>query len=273
MSLLKRVIELFGRHRLGDWAGALTYYGLLALFPGLIALVSILGVFGDPASTTKTLTEMVTKLGPDAAAKTWEGPITSITAHRQTAGVLLVVGTVLALLGASSYIGAFRRASRVIYDVDPEAEEGEPFWKSKPLELLWTLLMVVLAAVIGLTIVLTGPVVRAIAEPIGVAGTALTVWEIAKWPALVVLVVLLFAVLYYVTAPATGRFRWITAGSALAVGIWLVASALFGLYVANFGSYDKTYGALGGLVILLVWIWITNLALLLGAELNAERER
>lgn len=270
MSLIKRVIELFGRHRLTDWAAALTYYGLLALFPGLIALVSILGLFGDPASTTQTLTQMITKLGPDSAAKTFEGPIRSITAQRGTAAALLVLGTVLALLGASSYVGAFRRASRVIYDVE---EDGDPFWRSKPLEILWTLVLVVLAAVVCLTIVLTGPVVRAIAEPIGVAGTAVTVWEIAKWPALAALVVLLFAALYYVTAPATERFRWITAGSALAVGIWLVASALFGLYVANFGSYNKTYGALGGLVIFLVWIWITNLALLLGAELNAERER
>jgi membrane protein len=255
---------------MSDWAAALTYYGLLSLFPALIALVSIVGLVGDPVSTTQTVTQIVTKLGPSSAADTFAGPIKSITSHRSAAGVLLVVGLATALWSASSYVGAFMRAANVIY----ETPEGRPFWKLRPLQILVTLVMLLLLAAVALALVLTGPVVDAVAGPLGVGSTAVSIWNIAKWPVLLGVVVTMFAVLFY-AAPNVklAGFRWVTPGALFAIVLWLIASAAFAFYVANFGSYDKTYGALGGVVCLLVWFWITNVALLLGMELNSERER
>jgi membrane protein len=270
LATLKRTVTEFRDDNLSDWAAALTYYGLLALFPALLALVSLVGLFGDPKATTDKVTEVVTALGPESAADTFAGPIESITSNRGAAGLTLIIGLATSLWSASAYVGAFIRASNVIY----ETPEGRPFWKLRPLQLLVTLTMIVLIAVVALGLVLTGPVVEAVAEPFGLSDTAITIWDIAKWPVLAVLFVTLIAVLYYASPNVKLRgFRWVTPGSLVAIAIWIVASAAFALYVANFGSYDKTYGTLGGLIALLVWLWITNLAILFGHQLNAERER
>ncbi|HSK50560.1 MAG TPA: YihY/virulence factor BrkB family protein [Solirubrobacterales bacterium] len=269
-ATLKRTVTEFQEDNLSDWAAALTYYGLLALFPALIAMVSLVGLFGDPKSTTKAVTEMVTALGPSSASDTFAGPIESLTENRGTAGVTLVIGLAIALWSASGYVGAFIRASNVIY----ETPEGRPFWKLRPLQILVTLVMVLLAALVALGLVLTGPVVEAVAEPIGLSGTAVDIWSIAKWPVLVAVFLVMIAVLYYASPNAKLRgFRWVTPGSIVAIVVWALASAAFGLYVANFGSYDKTYGTLGGFIVLLIWLWLTNVAILLGHQLNAERER
>jgi membrane protein len=269
-ATIKRTATEFREDNMSDWAAALTYYSLLSLFPALIALVSIIGLVGDPATTTKTITEMVTKLGPSSAADTFAGPIESITSHRGAAGILFIVGLATALWSASGYVGAFMRAANVIY----ETPEGRPFWKLRPLQLLVTLAMLVLLALVALALVLTGPVVTAVAGPLGIGSTAVSIWNIAKWPVLLAVVVTMFAVLFY-SAPNVklAGFKWVTPGAVLAIVLWLLASAAFAFYVANFGSYDKTYGTLGGVVCVLVWLWITNIALLLGMELNSERER
>ncbi len=269
-ATLRRTVTEFSEDNLSDWAAALTYYGLLALFPALIALVSLLGLVGNPHSTTQTITQIVTKLGPQSAAQTFAGPIRSITAHKSTAGIMGIVGLAAALWSASSYVGAFMRASNIVY----ETPEGRPMWKLRPLQVLVTLVMVLLLALVALALVLTGPIVTAVAGPIGVGSTAIEVWNIAKWPVLVVVVMTMFAVLFY-AAPNVKLpgFRWVAPGALFALVVWLIVSAAFAFYVANFGSYDKTYGTLGGLVIFLVWMWLTNIALLLGMELNAERER
>jgi membrane protein len=267
---LKRTATEFREDNLSDWAAALTYYGLLSLFPALIALVSIVGLVGDPKETTKTLTEIVTSIGPESAAQTFSGPIESITDNRSAAGIALVFSLLIALWSASGYVGAFIRASNVIY----ETPEGRPFWKLRPLQLLVTLVMIVLVALVALGLVLTGPVVEAVADPIGLSSTAVDIWNIAKWPVLVLVVITMIAILYYASPNARLRgFAWVTPGSLVAVVVWVIASAAFALYVANFSSYDKTYGTLAGLVALLVWFWITNLAILFGHQLNAERER
>ncbi len=269
-ATLKRTVTEFRDDNLSDWAAALTYYGLLSLFPALIALVSLVGLVGDPKETTDTLTEIVTSIGPQSAAGTFSGPIESLASNRSAAGFAFVLGLAVALWSASGYVGAFMRASNVIY----ETPEGRPFWKLRPLQLLVTLAMVLLTALVALGLVLTGPVVEAVAEPIGLSDTAVTVWNIAKWPVLVALVIVMIGMLYYASPNVRLRgFKWVTPGSVVAVVAWAVASAAFALYVANFGSYDKTYGTLGGLVALLVWFWITNLAILFGHQLNAERER
>lgn len=269
-ATLKRTLTEFSEDNLSDWAASLTYYGLLALFPALIALVGLLGLVGDPQSTTKSITQIITHLGPSSAAQTFAGPIKSITAHKSTAGIMGIVGLAAALWSASSYVGAFMRAANVIY----ETPEGRPIWKLRPLQVLVTLIMVVLLALVALAIVLTGPMVTAVAQPLGIGSTAVEIWDIAKWPALLIVVITMFAVLFYASPNVKlVGFKWVSPGALLAVVVWLIASALFAFYVANFSSYDKTYGALGGLVIFLVWMWLTNAALLLGMELNAERER
>ena len=267
---LKRTALEFQEDNMTDWAAALTYYGLLSLFPALIALVSILGIFGDPETTTKSLTDIVTQLGPETAADTFQGPIESITSNQSAAGVMFFVGLGVALWSASGYIGAFMRAANVIW----ETPEGRPFLKLRPLQLLVTLIMVILLALVALSLVLTGPVVEEVGSAIGIGSTATDVWDIAKWPFLVAALVLMIGVLYH-AAPNVKLpgFKWVTVGSLVALVVWILASALFAFYVANFGSYDKTYGTLGGLISLLVWFWISNLALLFGLELNAERER
>jgi membrane protein len=269
-ATLKRTATEFMEDNLSDWAAALTYYGLLALFPALIAMVSLIGLVGDPKSTTESLTEIVTEIGPASAAETFSGPIESIASNQSAAGFAFVAGLAVALWSASSYVGAFMRASNVIY----ETPEGRPFWKLRPLQLAVTLAMVVLMAILALALVMTGPVVEAVAGPIGLGDTAVGVWSIAKWPAMVAIFLLMVAVLYYASPNVKLRgFKWVTPGSLVAIVVWALASAAFAFYVANFGSYDKTYGTLGGLVALLIWFWISNLAILFGHQLNAERER
>jgi membrane protein len=266
----KRTATEFSEDNLSDWAAALTYYGLLSLFPALIALVSIVGLFADPQTTAQKITQIVTQIGPSSGAQTFSGPIKSITSNQSAAGILFVVGLIGALWSASGYVGAFMRASNVIY----ETPEGRPIWKLRPLQMLVTLGIVILVAILALALVLTGPIVDAVAGPLGISSTATTIWDIAKWPVMLAIVITIIAVLYYSTPNVKLRgFKWVTPGSIVAVVIWLIASAAFAFYVANFGSYDKTYGTLGGVVVMLMWLWITNLALLFGHELNAERER
>ncbi|MGN6664932.1 MAG: YihY/virulence factor BrkB family protein [Solirubrobacterales bacterium] len=267
---LKRTLSEFQEDNLSDWAAALTYYGLLALFPALIAMVSLIGIFGNPRTTTSTLTEIITGIGPQSGAETFKGPIESIVHNQSAAGFAFVFGLAAALWSASGYVGAFIRASNVIY----ETPEGRPFWKLRPLQIAVTLAMIVMMALLAVGLVLTGPVVAAIAGPVGLSSTAVDIWNVAKWPAMAAIFILMVDVLFYASPNVKVRgFRWVTPGAIVAIVVWAIASALFALYVANFGSYDKTYGTLAGLVVLLLWFWITNLAILFGHQLNAERER
>ena len=270
LPLLKRTVKEFQEDNLTDWAAALTYYSLMSLFPALIALVSLVGLVFDPQEVTDVITDTVTQLGPSSAAETFSGPIESISSNNTASGVLLIVGVLVALNAASAYVGAFIRASNIIW----ETPEGRGFFKLRPLQIAVTLVMILMLIVVALGLILTGPLVEAIGSAVGIGDTALTIWDIAKWPFLLGVVVLMFGILYYASPNVTPPgFRWITLGSLVAVVVWLLASAAFAFYVANFGSYDKTYGTLGGIVAVLVWFWITNLALLFGMQLNSERER
>jgi membrane protein len=270
IATLRRVYAEFREDNLTDWAAALTYYGLLSLFPALIALVSLIGLVGDPETTTRKVTEVIAEIGPESAAETFSGPVESIASNRGAAGFAFVLGLAVALWSASGYVGAFIRASNLIY----ATEESRPFWKLRPLQIAITLAMVLLAALLAVGLVLTGPIVDAIAGVVGLGSTAVTIWEIAKWPAMAAVFVGMVSLLYYTAPDAELRgFRWVTPGAGVAIAVWALASAAFALYVANFGSYDKTYGTLGGLVALLVWFWITNVAILFGHALNAQLER
>jgi membrane protein len=259
----------FRRDECTDLAAGLTYYAVLSMFPALLAMISLLGVFGQGESTTDTLLELVGRIGQEDAVDELREPISQMT-QTNAAGFALVFGLLGALWSASAYIGAFGRAMNRIYEVD----EGRPFWKLRPLNLAITVVAVLLAALVLLGLVVSGPFAEELGETLGVGDTAVTVWNVVKWPVMLLVVVFLVAVLYYATPNVKQpRFRWISVGAGLAIVVWILASLGFGLYVANFGSYNKTYGSLAGVIILLLWLWLTNLALLFGAEVDAEIER
>ena len=265
---LKRTVKEFRDDDLTDWAAALTYYAVLAIFPALIALVSIIGLAGSSASDP--LLENLTGLAPGPAQEIATNAIQTISESQESAGIALLIGIAGALYSASGYVGAFSRASNAIWEV----EEGRPIWKLKPWQILFTAVLITMLALCAIAVFVTGPIAEEVGNVIGAGDAAVTAWDIAKWPVIAFVVSMMFAVLYW-AAPNVKqpKFRWITPGGILAVVLWLVASGLFALYVAMFSSYNATYGALAGVVVFLVWLWITNIAVLLGAELNAEIER
>jgi membrane protein len=266
---LRKTVREFMDDQCTDLAAALTYYSVLALFPGAIALLSLVGLVGQQQQTVDTLLQILRDVGASSAAETLEGPLTEL-AGSQGAGLALVIGLLTALWSASGYVGAFGRGMNRIYEID----EGRPIWKLRPVMLLVTLVTVLLAAIVAVGLVVTGPAAEAVGSAIGLESTAVTVWSIAKWPVLLAVVVLIVALLYYATPNVKQpKFRWISVGAIVAIVVWVIASAAFGFYVANFSSYDKTYGSLAGVIAFLLWLWITNLALLFGAELDAELER
>src|SRR3954454_17682778 len=267
-GVLKRTVSEFRDDNLTDWAAALTYYAVLSIFPALIVLVSILGLAGD--SATNTVLDNINELGPGPAQDIVSGAIKQIASSQGAAGVAFVLGLLAALWSASGYVGAFSRASNVIY----ETEEGRPFWKLRPLQVAMTLLLLLLVAISAIAVVISGPLASEVGKIFGVEGTAITIFNIAKWPIILLVVITMLAILYY-GAPNFRHpgFRWITPGGVLAVLLWIAASAGFAFYVANFGSYNATYGSLAGVIVFLVWLWISNVAVLLGAEMNAEIER
>jgi membrane protein len=269
-ATLKRTWSEFSDDNLTDWAAALTYYGVLALFPALIALVSVVGIVFSPTQITTALEDIISQLGPTSAVDTLKGPIEGIAGGGSKTGIMLIVGILAALWAASGYVGAFMRASNIMYEVD----EGRAIWKLRPLQMLVTLVMILLLALSAVAIVVSGPVAEAVGSAIGVGDTFVTVWDIAKWPVLLGVVTLMLAILYYASPNAKLEgFKFISPGAVVAVVVWILASLAFAFYVANFGSYDKTYGSLAGVVVFLVWLYITNIAILFGAQLNAERER
>jgi membrane protein len=267
-GVVRRAIREYSDDNVTDWAAALTYYGVLSIFPMLLALVSLLGLFGQ--SATQSILDNLSSIAPGPAKDILTQAITNLQRSQGAAGVLFVVGLAVALWSASGYVGAFMRASNAIWDV----EEGRPAWKTIPLRLAVTALLLVLMTASALAVVVTGPLAKRLGDVVGLGNTAVMVWDIAKWPVLVLVVSLMIALLYYASPNVKHpKFQWVSPGSLLAVLLWIAASALFAFYVANFGSYNKTYGALGGVIVFLTWLWITNNVILLGAEVNAEIER
>ncbi len=267
-GVLKRTVREFKEDELVDRAASLTYYGVLAIFPAILALVSVLGLVGQ--SATQPLLDNLGKVAPGPAKEIFTTAVQNLQKSRGAGGVLFVVGLALALWSASGYVAAFMRASNAIYEV----EEGRPIWKKLPVRLGVTLVLVVLLAISALAVVLTGGLAKQAGNLLGIGDTAVRVWDIAKWPVLVLIVSLMFAILYWASPNVKQPgFRWLSPGGIVAVILWIIASAAFAFYVANFGSYNKTYGALAGVIIFLVWLWLSNIAVLLGAEFNAELER
>ena len=269
LYVLRRTVREFQHDQCTDLAAALTYYAVLSLFPALLVMVSLLGVFGQGGRTTEAVMEIASDVVPASAVDMLREPIQQLV-DTPSAGFALVASAVVALWSASGYIGAFGRAMNRIYEID----EGRPIWKLRPLQLLLTLSGLVMAASVAFMLAVSGPVATAAGDAIGAGEVALTVWNVVRWPLILLFVILVVAILYYATPNVQQpRFRWISVGAAVAILVWIAASVLFGVYVANFGSYNKTYGALAGVIVFLLWLWITNLALLFGAELNSELER
>ena len=269
IATLKRTLVEFKDDKLNHWAAALTFYAVLSLFPALLVMVSLVGLIADPAAVTKFLTDVISSLGPASAVDTFKQPIESIASNRAGAGIMAIVGVAAALWSASGYVSAFTDASNVVYEV----EEGRPFWKLKPLQLLVTFVTIALVAITVLALIVSGPLASAIGDAIGLSDIAVTAWQWGKWPVMLGLVVVILHVLYYVAPNARVGRKWVSGGALLTLVVWILASVGFAFYVANFGAYDKIYGTMGGVVVFLLWLWITNIAVLLGVEFNAETER
>ena len=266
-AAVKRTVREFQVDNLSDWAAALTYYSVLSIFPALLVLISLVDLAGPGA--IQTLLDNLGQVAPGSVNQILQDAISSLQQTRGSAGVLALAGLAAALWSASNYIAAFMRASNAIYDVP----EGRPVWKTLPIRIAVTVVVMVLLAVSAVAVVATGGLAGRLGRLLGIGSTAVRVWDIAKWPVLLLIVGFLFALLYWASPNARQPFRWITPGGTLAVVVWVVASVAFALYVANFGSYNKTYGSLASVIIFLVWLWLSNTAILLGAELNAELER
>lgn len=269
LYVVRKTLREFTKDQCTDLAAALTYYAVLAIAPAGLAVASIFGLVGDPQKMVDNVLQVVTDVGSESAAESAK-PVLERLASAPSAGLALVIGVVLALWSASGYVAAFSRGMNRVYEVD----EGRPVWKLRPALLLVTLVLVLIAVLVIAMAILSGGVAESVGQTIGLSDAVVTVWNIAKWPVILILVVAAVAILYHSTPNVKQpKFRWISLGALVAILVWIVASAAFAFYVANFASYDKTYGSLAGVIILLLWLWLTNLALLFGAELDAEVER
>jgi membrane protein len=270
LNTAKRAFAEFRDDDMLVWAAALTYYGVLSLFPALLVLVALIGLVGEYPRTSDTILDVVASIGPDSAVQTLRGTIEGVVRDKGGAGALLGLGLLTAIWSASGYVGAFFKASNAIYEV----EEGRPFWKLRPIQLGLTVFFLVIAAFGAVVFVASGSLAQSIGDVIGLGDQTVTVWTISKWPVLAVAVMILIALLYW-AAPNVKqpKLHWLTPGGAVGLITMVLASAAFAFYVSNFGSYNKTYGTLAFVPLFLTWLWISNLALLFGAEFDAELER
>jgi membrane protein len=268
--IARRTFDHYRSDGVSNLAAALTYRSVLSVFPGLVALVALLGVLGQYPQTFNTLLQIIRGFAPASTVHSVAGPIRQIIQNKGGAGALLGVGLAGAIWGASGYIGTFSWASNVIW----EARRGRSWYRQWPLNLAITLVALVLITLVLSALVLTGPVARSVGRQLSIGGTALQIWSIAKWPSIVLVVTLMISALYYIAPNVRPpSWRWLTPGASFAVLAWVITTGLFGLYIAHFGSYDKTYGTLVGIVTFLIWVWLTNIAMLLGIELDSEIER
>ncbi|HEX5301419.1 MAG TPA: YihY/virulence factor BrkB family protein [Streptosporangiaceae bacterium] len=268
LAVLKRSVREFKHDDITDRAAALTYFGVLALFPAMLVIVSVLGLLGK--SATQKVLSNVAQIAPGGVHSFLNGVVTQVQGRAGAAGVAGIIGLLIAFWSASSYVAAFMRASNAIYDVD----EGRPIWKTLPVRILTTLALVVMLVIAAAIVVLTGPIAKQVGQAFGIGHAAVLIWDIVKWPVLLIIVSLMLSLLYKASPNIRQPgFRWISAGGIIAVILWMIASGLFAVYVSFSGSYNKTYGSLATVIIFLVWLWITNIAILLGAEFNAELQR
>jgi membrane protein len=267
LAAARRALSDYGQDDLQDRAAALTYYGIQSIFPGILVLVSLLGLLHQ--SATRGLVTQISSAAPASVRKIIMTDVSHVQSLHAASGIIGIVSLVLGVWSASNYVAAFMRASNAIYGI----QEGRPIWKTAPVRLAVTIVMLVLLVVSAVIVVVTGGLAQKAGSALGLGSVAVTAWDIAKWPVLLIIVSVMLAILFWASPNARRGFQWVSPGGLVAVVLWLIASGLFALYVANFAHYNKTYGTLGGVIIFLIWIWISNVAILFGAELNAELER
>ena len=269
--IAKRTFDHYRSDGVSNLAAALTYRSVLSVFPGLIALVALLGVLGEYPSTFNAVLNIIGGFAPRSTVSTVAEPVRKIiTTDKGSAGALLGAGLAGAMWGASGYVGTLSWASNVIW----EARRGRSWYRQWPFNLVVTAFTLALLTLILTALVLTGPVATSVGDHFGIGSTTVTVWGVAKWPVIVAVVMMLVTVLYFIAPnvrPPGGR--WLAPGATFAVFVWVVITLLFGVYIAHFGNYDKTYGSLATIITFLVWVWLTNIAMLLGIVLNSEIER
>ncbi|MET7375432.1 YihY/virulence factor BrkB family protein [Micromonospora arida] len=273
-GVLVRSVQNFVNDNCSDWAAALTYYGVLALFPSAIVVVALVGLVSDGERTLDTVVDLANQVGAGAVLSDDEGGvlkvIRSVVLEQSNPKLLLSFGLLGALWSASGFIGAFTRASNAVYGVT----EGRPVWRLRPLQIGLAAITLVLLAVVALGLIVSGPVTDAVGDLINAGGLARTTWRVAKWPVLAMIMMVLLSMLFWIAPNVRQpRFRWLTPGGAVALISWAAASFGFGLYVANFGSYNTTYGSLGAAIAFLVWLYLSNSALMLGVQINSEVQR
>ncbi len=267
LAAARRTLKEYKDDQLQDRAAALTYFGIQSIFPGLLVLVSLLGILGK--SATQPLITNLASAAPSSVRKIIMTDVTHLQNSHAASSIVGLAGLALALWSASNYVAAFMRASNSIYDVP----EGRPIWKTAPIRLAVTAITMIMLVAAALIVVVTGGLARKVGDVLGAGSTAVTAWDYAKWPVLLIIIALVLAILYWASPNARHGFQWVTPGGLIAVTLWLIASGLFAVYVANFSHYNKTYGSLAGIIIFLIWMWISNVAILFGAEFNAELER
>lgn len=269
LPVYRRALGEFGKDEVADVAAGLTYFAVLALFPALLAIVSLLSLVNQGSNVTEQLVALFSSIAPQDTAEALKGPIQDLTAT-PAAGFGFVVGLVGAIMSASGFVRAFSRGMNRIYGV----REGRPFLKLQPVILFVTVISLIILTTMSLILVLSGDVAEAVGNMIGLPDAAILVWDLAKWPVLALLAMLILATLYYATPNVRQhKFRWLTIGSATALVVWAAATFGFFFYVSNFGNYDKTYGTLGGVIVFLLWLYLSNMAILYGAEVDSEIER
>lgn len=252
-----------------DLAAGLTYYAVLSIFPAALALLSLLGLVGQGQKSVNAVLDVLRPLVSANTLSNIQGPLIRLS-QSDAATATFAVGLVGALWSASSWVRAFSRAMNRIYEVD----EGRPFWRLYPMTYLVTVVTVVLSAVALVILGASGAVARSLGSQLGLGKQTVDVWNYAKWPVLIIVVVLIIAILYHFTPNVKlPKFRVLSAGAFVALLVWVLASTGLAFYVANFGSYDRTYGSVAGVVIALLWLWLTHVALVFGAELDSELER
>ncbi|MDG4766610.1 YihY/virulence factor BrkB family protein [Solwaraspora sp. WMMD406] len=262
----------FVRDNCVDWAAALTYYGVLALFPSMIVIVALVGLVSDGERTVETIVDLADDVGAGGVVgnDAFIDVVNEVVNQRSSAGVLLSFGLLAALWSASGYVRAFTRAANAIYGVT----EGRPFYKLQPQQLGLTSAGLVLLALVATMLIVSGPVADAVGDLLGLGQAPRTAWDLLKWPVLVAIMTLLLTLLFWLAPNVRQpRIRWLAVGGAVTLFLWAASSVGFGVYVAHFGSYDVTYGSLGAVIAFLVWLYLANLAVMLGVEINAEVQR
>lgn len=270
VRILKRTLVAFYDDQMTHHAAALTYYALMSLLPTMLLCVSLLGLLGQYPATYDAILDYLRDLVPQSTLGAVDAALRGALRSEGTAAGALAVSVLVALYGTTGLLEAARRALNVVFD----ARQGRSFLRRKATDVASTVVLVGLILVTLVFVFVGGGLARDIFDALGLGSTAVSAWRAARWPAAYLVATLVFAFLYYVTPDVKQRaFHWITPGAVVGVALWLLASIGFSLYLSHFTSFNATYGSLGAALVLVVWLWLTNVALLFGAELNAEIER